>query len=384
MANPQLHPLQVNKRTGEPYLRLPSPNDKIILTPPRLPDDIPPSVAFLNDPKIYPWMGSMKHHPYLPEHAEASLTKVKARSDRVLHELAEAASNDELRVVDVCPIGCIREELEDGSDVYIGDIGFSRCTWPEVTDVEERERLIAENEAKKPGDPEIIWQIGGESYFFFRRSALLRSMSRLPGTKSSSQRDNEYSARTNYTPMGYSSNGGAPYSCQFVYGKPRKRWGVQEERVCASRYSEGFFQRGGGKRDCAASRMDSSCRYLNNLHGSHGDYIRELPSIFAPRRSESRAGGCRVSGAVLWQCPSRKRQFLQCFECNGFLLHFISSFSSTIWVVSVQQPLALLSPSPLQFYSHSYPLVSHGSNLSSFLEPISLSVHTTVRSYLGP
>lgn len=73
----------------------------------------------------------------------------------------------DLRVVDVCPIGCIREELEDGSDVYIGDIGFSRCTWPEVTDVEERERLIAENEEKKPGDPEIIWQIGGERVIFF-------------------------------------------------------------------------------------------------------------------------------------------------------------------------------------------------------------------------
>jgi hypothetical protein len=51
----QLHPLQLNPITKEPFLRLPAPHDNIIVTPPRL-SDAPDMVIAMNDEHIYPWL----------------------------------------------------------------------------------------------------------------------------------------------------------------------------------------------------------------------------------------------------------------------------------------------------------------------------------------
>ncbi|KAF7347350.1 N-acetyltransferase domain-containing protein [Mycena venus] len=63
MANPQLHPLEVNPKTGEPFLRLLA-HKNIILTPPRL-SDAPFIISILNDERVYPWLSSPPY-PYLP------------------------------------------------------------------------------------------------------------------------------------------------------------------------------------------------------------------------------------------------------------------------------------------------------------------------------
>lgn len=55
MSNPQLHPLEVNPKTGEPFLRLRNHNN-IILTPPRK-DDVPAMVPFHNDPRVCEYLG---------------------------------------------------------------------------------------------------------------------------------------------------------------------------------------------------------------------------------------------------------------------------------------------------------------------------------------
>ena len=56
MANPQLHPLEVNARTGEPFLRL-NHHQNIILTPHR-PSDAVCYPPILNDPRVHEWLMS--------------------------------------------------------------------------------------------------------------------------------------------------------------------------------------------------------------------------------------------------------------------------------------------------------------------------------------
>ncbi|KAJ6453120.1 hypothetical protein C8R45DRAFT_847360, partial [Mycena sanguinolenta] len=63
-----------------------------------------------------------------------------------------------LAVAENCPVRSIRELQPDGTDVYIGNITFKRCNWLEVQG-SERHRLMAENNARPTGDPEITWQV---------------------------------------------------------------------------------------------------------------------------------------------------------------------------------------------------------------------------------
>ena len=62
-----------------------------------------------------------------------------------------------LKIVGEFPIRAIREVLEDGSDIYIGDIGISRCgcgvDWENAS---ERKKT---NDSLELGDPHILWSI---------------------------------------------------------------------------------------------------------------------------------------------------------------------------------------------------------------------------------
>jgi len=159
--NLQVHPLQINEQTGEPYLRLPSPHANIIITPPRLSDG-PSAVEILNDPRIYQWL-SGPPWPYLKEHADAWFPVIKSKADAVWNELEEASKespNEPPKVVSACPFRTIREQKEDGTDIFLGDCELARYNFIETKDDEERARQVAENDARKIGDPEIIWQLG--------------------------------------------------------------------------------------------------------------------------------------------------------------------------------------------------------------------------------
>ncbi|KAJ6580928.1 acyl-CoA N-acyltransferase [Mycena capillaripes] len=128
--------LQYDATTGEPFLRLPAPFSNIIITPPRM-SDVSPSVEIMNDSFVFEWMGMGS--TYSAIRAEGWLTKVKVETDATCH---------------------IREERPDGTDLFIGDVGLVRSSWTEVLDVEERIRLVAENNARVAGDPEIAWHVG--------------------------------------------------------------------------------------------------------------------------------------------------------------------------------------------------------------------------------
>lgn len=162
MANPQIYPLEVNPRTGEPFLRLKN-HKNIIITPPRQ-DDVALYPAIMNDPRIYEWLGNPPF-PYTTEHAEAWYAKVKALSDGTLKELEAAKESPDLILVGDCPVRAIREVKGDGEDTFIGDIGIMRSAdgklmAPAGADDERKAKYVEENAARKLGDPKITWTVG--------------------------------------------------------------------------------------------------------------------------------------------------------------------------------------------------------------------------------
>ncbi|KAF9245907.1 GNAT domain-containing protein [Melanogaster broomeanus] len=161
MPHSQLYPLEVNPETGEPFLRLPAPNDNIILTPPRL-SDAKCFAPIINDPMVLVWLEGPPI-PYLDEHAQEWLALIKGQSDGILKELKEEERlnpGGPLKLVGGCPVRHIREVLPDGTDVYLGDIGIGRAQLEEVVDPEERKRAVEENNGKDVGDPSIVWSFG--------------------------------------------------------------------------------------------------------------------------------------------------------------------------------------------------------------------------------
>jgi hypothetical protein len=152
--------LSIDERTGRPYLRLPAPHQRIIIAAPSLHDasQIP---DIMNDPRVYRWIVNPPF-PYLMEHAVSWLTLAKADADAIWNESEQAdAESPDGSLVDGCPVRSILEENDDGSYTFLGDCGIGRSTFDEVIDVEERTRLVQENNARPAGDPDIIWSMGG-------------------------------------------------------------------------------------------------------------------------------------------------------------------------------------------------------------------------------
>jgi len=157
----QVHPLEVNPQTGEPFLRLPAPHENIIITPPREGDQST-LMQHMNDPAIVGWIEGPPV-PYLPEHADFWVQLVREQSDAILEYLRrseEEFPNGPLQFVDACPVRYLREVKENGTDVLIGDIVFRRGPFEEVLDGVERKQMQEENACKQAGDPTIQFAVG--------------------------------------------------------------------------------------------------------------------------------------------------------------------------------------------------------------------------------
>ncbi|CCL98111.1 uncharacterized protein FIBRA_00105 [Fibroporia radiculosa] len=155
------HPLQVNPITGEPFLRLPSPLDNIIITPPRL-SDASSIVSILNDPRVCRSLTGPPY-PYLLSHAEDWLKASMAESDALLCELAKAGQEKKESppsIVGACPIRTLREVKNDGTEVFLGDICLRRCEFQFEEPDEERIRQSDENWRREPGNPELVYCVG--------------------------------------------------------------------------------------------------------------------------------------------------------------------------------------------------------------------------------
>ena len=81
--------------------------------------------------------------------------------------MEEFKDDTTLKVVGDFPVRSIREVQEDGTDIYIGDIGILRCGHGELMDLvngvdwenaSERQKF---NYSLELGDPRILWTIGG-------------------------------------------------------------------------------------------------------------------------------------------------------------------------------------------------------------------------------
>lgn len=150
MAHSYLHPLQVKSKTHEPYLRLPSPHDNIIITPPRM-SDVDALVPHLNDRKIADWLTGPPF-PYLPSHAEGWLTTIKEASDAILAELErdDSGQSDSIpKFVGGCPVQFLREVGEDGTETLIGDITIRRCEF--LHEGSQQSMHCEENQARVAG-----------------------------------------------------------------------------------------------------------------------------------------------------------------------------------------------------------------------------------------
>ncbi|KAG6332772.1 hypothetical protein ID866_6317 [Astraeus odoratus] len=160
MAGSQLCPLEINPRTGEPFLRLPPPNENIIITPPRS-SDASCFGPIINDSCVWQWLEAPPI-PYTDEHAAVWLEMIMEKSKIVLELYKEQRSKPDgsLKLVDGCPVRHIREVLPDGTDIYLGDIGILRAPLEEIADPEERKKQVEINENKQVGDPSIIWTFG--------------------------------------------------------------------------------------------------------------------------------------------------------------------------------------------------------------------------------
>ncbi|OJA13094.1 hypothetical protein AZE42_09332 [Rhizopogon vesiculosus] len=157
----QFHPLEVNPETGEPFLRLPAPHQSIIITPPREGDQST-LMQYFNDPAIFGWIDGSPV-PFLPEHADFWVPFVKGQSDAILEYLKKSEEefpNGPLQFMDDCPVRCLREVKENGTDVLIGDIAFRRGPFEEVLDGVERKQMQEENASKQAGDPTIQFAVG--------------------------------------------------------------------------------------------------------------------------------------------------------------------------------------------------------------------------------
>jgi hypothetical protein len=150
-----MNAFEFNTTTGEPFLRLLAPHSNIIITPPRM-SDVEPSVAILNGPAVAPWMGSRMPTGYPAEKAQTWLAKIKEETDEVVGELQSTPDGP----FSGCPVRHIREVQEDGSEVFIGDVVLGRSGFTHVLDAEERSRLVAENNARAVGDPDVVWNVG--------------------------------------------------------------------------------------------------------------------------------------------------------------------------------------------------------------------------------
>ncbi|KDR85591.1 hypothetical protein GALMADRAFT_132268 [Galerina marginata CBS 339.88] len=162
MSNPQLHPLEVNPKTGEPFLRL-RKHKNIILTPPRE-EDAPAFIPLMNDPRVCDWL-SGPPYPYILDHAKTFIAHIKPDSDQVLRQLEEAKDNPTPITVGHCPVRYIREVKEDGTDVFIGDVALIRCLHGELmgpngVDWKNKQRREEENNKIPVGDPSILWSMG--------------------------------------------------------------------------------------------------------------------------------------------------------------------------------------------------------------------------------
>lgn len=151
-----------NPVTQEPYIRLPSPHDSIIITPFREPNEADESVmvSSMNDPLVGTWLISPPY-PYTPDDARNWINLNLPPCEQILEQAKTQ------QYVAGCPFRCIREILEEDEqgikrDVLIGGVDVVEHPFVEFAEGSaEREDGVRRNGQFEVGSEEKVWGIGG-------------------------------------------------------------------------------------------------------------------------------------------------------------------------------------------------------------------------------
>lgn len=227
MPGSQLYPLEINPQTGEPFLRLPAPNDNIILTAPRM-SDARSLAPIINDPRVSIWLEGPPI-PYRDEYAEEWLAHIVKQSEDILAELREEEGlnpDGPLKLVGGCPVRHIREVLPDGTDIYLGDIGINRAQMEEVLDPDERKKAVEANNEKAVGDPSIVWTFGGMDNIGPARGVMLTDWDRLPCAHAPRTGHHECGNGDDAEQVGDSADGSSVHGGVYIYWERRQSAGV--------------------------------------------------------------------------------------------------------------------------------------------------------------
>ncbi|CRG84090.1 acetyltransferase, GNAT family family [Talaromyces islandicus] len=188
--------IQHDPITKEPYIRLPAPLSHIILTPPRLEEDItnnnnnnnnnneagnPPTgdlsaaITALNDPRVFLWLEGPPY-PYLADHASSFIRRSHAECQRILRSAEQ--EQEQGKWADGCPFTDIRDtslpspspssgpvESGDAKSIAqaskIGDFKVVRYPFYELARGSDEQRdARLRNEALTAGDEAIEWSVG--------------------------------------------------------------------------------------------------------------------------------------------------------------------------------------------------------------------------------
>lgn len=146
--------LQINPLTDEPFLRLASPHENIIVTPPRVGDD-EHLLTLFSDNRIAAWLYPIPI-PFTWAHARAMLQEAKDEAGALLNEIRRLNTehpDGHPGFVGGCPVRCIRKVQNDGTDIFIGYVTVHRGVYADVLDETERQIVTEENNKKTAGDP---------------------------------------------------------------------------------------------------------------------------------------------------------------------------------------------------------------------------------------
>lgn len=91
--------------------------------------------------------------PFTAEHAMARFMRMKQTPEQAL-EKGES------------PVPFVRERLEDGTDLLLGNCSVHRSRFHDILDQDERLRLTEANLAYEPGDPRIIYSFACTPHSF--------------------------------------------------------------------------------------------------------------------------------------------------------------------------------------------------------------------------
>jgi hypothetical protein len=155
---------------NSPFIRLPAPNENIIITPSRYSDG-DAVIKLLSDPRVYMNLAGPPY-PYGQEEWDGWFPILEKASKDTLAEWLEVEKSRKegghgrkwVTGARGAPVSAIREvDPVTGEQRFIGSIDATRKNWLFYAVTEENKRKQEANDALEAGDPRIQWDLGCKS-----------------------------------------------------------------------------------------------------------------------------------------------------------------------------------------------------------------------------